>query len=81
MAEAVDSTEVQQPAAAGDEDDRKLFVGGLPQDASQVPQIPQYQCCGSGSGIRRLSNKIRIWIRDEQPGSYFLELRNNFLGF
>jgi hypothetical protein len=35
MAEAVDSTEVQQPAA-GDEDDRKLFVGGLPQDASQV---------------------------------------------
>ena len=36
MAEAVDSTEVQQPAAAGDEDDRKLFVGGLPQDASQV---------------------------------------------
>jgi hypothetical protein len=25
------------------------------------------QCCGSGSGIR-----------DEQPGSYFLELRNHF---
>jgi hypothetical protein len=47
MAEAVDSTEVQQPAAAGDEDDRKLFVGGLPQDASQVFQFPQYQCCGS----------------------------------
>jgi hypothetical protein len=48
MAEAVDSTEVQQPAAAGDEDDRKLFVGGLPQDASQVFQFPQYQCSGSG---------------------------------
>jgi hypothetical protein len=26
---------------------------------------------GSGSGIR---------IRDEQPGSYFLELRNHFFG-
>ncbi len=24
--------------------------------------------------------KIRIRIRDEQPGSYFRELRNNFLG-
>jgi hypothetical protein len=21
------------------------------------------------------------WIRDEQPGSYFLELRNHFFGF
>jgi hypothetical protein len=29
-----------------------------------------FQCCGSGSGIR-----------DEQPGSYFLELRNHFFGF
>jgi hypothetical protein len=57
MAEAVDSTEVQQPAAAGDEDDRKLFVGGLPQDASQVFQFPQspiwtatslWQSSGSG---------------------------------
>jgi len=61
MAEAVDSTEVQQPAAAGDEDDRKLFVGGLPQDASQVFQFLQCQCCGSG--IRCLFNP---WIRD--PG-------------
>jgi hypothetical protein len=24
--------------------------------------------------------KNRIWIRDEQPGSYFRELRNQFLG-
>jgi hypothetical protein len=24
--------------------------------------------------------KVRIRIRDEQPGSYFLELRNHFLG-
>jgi hypothetical protein len=43
------------------------------------------QCCGSGafltpgSGIRD-REKIRIRIRDEQPGSYFLELRNHFLG-
>jgi hypothetical protein len=32
-------------------------------------------CCGSGSGIRCLFDP---WIRDEQPGSYFRELRNNF---
>jgi hypothetical protein len=45
-----------------------------------------YQCCGSG--IRCLFDlrdpgwvkKIRIWIRDEQPGSYFRELRNHFFG-
>ena len=33
MAEAASITEVQP---IGDEDDRKLFVGGLPQDATQV---------------------------------------------
>jgi hypothetical protein len=27
-----------------------------------------------------VSKKIRIRIRDEQPGSYFRELKNNFLG-
>jgi hypothetical protein len=46
-----------------------------------------FQC--SGSGIRCpfdpwIRNpgwvKVRIWIRDEQPGSYFRELRNHFLG-
>jgi hypothetical protein len=31
-----------------------------------------------GSGM---SKKIRIRIRDEQLGSYFRELRNNFFGF
>jgi hypothetical protein len=25
-------------------------------------------------------SKNRIWIRDEQPGSYFREFRNPFLG-
>jgi hypothetical protein len=25
--------------------------------------------------------EVRIRIRDEQPGSYFLELRNHFFGF
>jgi hypothetical protein len=48
------------------------------------------QCCGSGSGIGCLFDPwIRdgrksasgSGIRDEQPGSYFLELRNNFLAF
>jgi hypothetical protein len=29
-----------------------------------------------GSGIR----VVKIRIRDEQPGSYFRELKNNFLG-
>ncbi len=48
------------------------------------------QCCGSGSGIRDWVpfwpldpgwEKVSIRIRDEQPGSYFLELRNHFLLF
>jgi hypothetical protein len=43
-----------------------------------------------GSGIRYLFDpwirdlgweKVSIRIRDEQPGSYFLELRNNFFAF
>jgi hypothetical protein len=45
------------------------------------------QCCGSGSGIGCLFDpwirdglKIRIRIRDEEPGSYFRELTNNILG-
>ncbi len=49
------------------------------------------QCCGSGSGIRCLFDPLDpgsgmgrksasgSGIRDEQPGSYFLELRNHFL--
>jgi hypothetical protein len=48
------------------------------------------QCCGSGSGIGCLFDtwirdpgweKVSIRIRDEQPGSYFLELRNQFFCF
>ena len=31
-----DSPQVNGGAPLGDEDDRKLFVGGLPQDATQV---------------------------------------------
>jgi hypothetical protein len=45
------------------------------------------QCCGSGirwclfdSGIRD-KKKIKIRIRNELPGSYIRELRNNFLGY
>ncbi len=37
------------------------------------------QCCESGSVIRCLLDTC-IKIRDEHPGSYFRELRNNFLG-
>jgi hypothetical protein len=33
---------------------------------------------GSGMGRKSASGS---GIRDEQPGSYFLELRNHFLGF
>jgi hypothetical protein len=48
--------------------------------------LTSYQC--SGSGIRCLfltpgsgmSKKIMIRIRDEQPGSYFRQLRNNIWG-
>jgi hypothetical protein len=41
-----------------------------------------YQCCGSGYWIRCLFDP---WIQDpgwvkSQPGSYFSELRNHFLG-
>jgi hypothetical protein len=41
-----------------------------------VPFLP----LDPGSGIRD-GKKVSIRIRDEQPGSYFLELRNHFLGF
>jgi hypothetical protein len=48
------------------------------------------QCCGSGSGIGCFFDpwirdpgweKVSIRIRDEQPGSYFLKLRNHFFAF
>jgi hypothetical protein len=45
--------------------ERGVWVGTLWGDIHD-----SYQCCGSGSGIR-----------DEQPGSYFPELRNHFFGF
>jgi hypothetical protein len=47
------------------------------------------QCCGSGSGAfltlgSGMGKKSRsgsgIRIRDEHPGSYFRELKNNFFG-
>jgi hypothetical protein len=37
------------------------------------------QCCGSGSGIRCFFDPW-IRIRDEQPGSYFRELKKQFFG-
>jgi hypothetical protein len=40
------------------------------------------QCCGSGSGIRDVRKSASgSGIRDEQPGSYFLELKNHFFAF
>jgi hypothetical protein len=44
------------------------------------------QCCGSESGIQCLFDPLdpgsgiekKIRIRDEHPGSYFRELRNNY---
>ncbi len=64
---------------------------------SRIRMLTFYQCCGSGSGIRDWvpfwpldpGSGIRdgrqsasgSGIRDEQPGSYFLELRNHFFAF
>jgi hypothetical protein len=42
------------------------------------------QCCGSGAFLTPelgMDKKIKIRIRYEHRGSYFQELRNNFLGF
>ncbi len=66
-----------------------------PQSGSSI-RI-QNQCCGSGSGIRDWVPSWPLdpgsgmgesqhpdpgsGIRDEQPGSYFLELRNHFFAF
>jgi hypothetical protein len=50
----------------------------------------QRQCCGSGSGIGCLfdpwirdgrNSASGSGIRDKQPGSYFLELRNHIFAF
>ncbi len=47
------------------------------------------QCCGSGSGAfltprsgmgKQTGSRSGIRIRDDQPGSYFRELRNQFVG-
>ncbi len=48
--------------------------------------VCETQWCGSGSGIRdpgwvaSQHPDLGSGIRDEPPGSYFLELRNHFLG-
>ncbi len=56
----------------------------------ESPGESRFQCCGSGSGIGCLFDpwirnpgweKVSIRIQDEQPGSYFLELRNHFFAF
>jgi hypothetical protein len=60
--------------------------GGRGKHQDAYADFTKYpQCCGFGSGIRCLfdlgirdGEKIMIRIRDEQPGSYFRELRNNF---
>jgi hypothetical protein len=60
------------------------------QPMEAVVRTGCWQCCGSGSGIRCLFDPgIRdgrksasgSGIRDEQPGSYFLELKNQFFCF
>ncbi len=54
-----------------------FFSSVADQDPGSVPFRPLDQ--GSGMGKKSGSGWIRI--RDEQPGSYFLELRNHFFGF
>jgi hypothetical protein len=61
-----------------------------------MKNLASSKSCGSGSGIRdpgsgaflapgsgmgkKSGSGSGIWIQDEQPGSYFRELRNHFLG-
>jgi hypothetical protein len=44
-----------------------------------IVTVIEGQCCGSGIRCLFVPGKVSIRIRDEQPGSYFLELRNIFL--
>jgi len=48
MAESMDTSE---PATMADEDDRKLFVGGLPQDAKQEDISAHFQTFGEIDNI------------------------------
>ncbi len=64
---------------------RRQDVLPTPEHGGSYVIIARNQCCGSGSGIRCLFDPwIRdgytYLLRDEQPGLYFRELRNNFLG-
>ncbi len=43
-------------------------------DADPDPKFDAFLTPGSGMG-----KKPRIWIREEQPGSYFRDLRNHFV--
>jgi hypothetical protein len=57
-----------------DEEDRKLFVGGLPQDCTQDEikvNILSSLCCGSGSAFIWLFwIRIRIVNADPDPGAW-----------
>jgi hypothetical protein len=56
-----------------DEEDRKLFVGGLPQDGTQDEIKVNFfstLCCGSGSALMWLFwIRIRIGNEDPDPGA------------
>jgi hypothetical protein len=56
-----------------------VSVSSLTEIYNRVYQCYE-QCCGSRSRIRWLFELWIRMIRDEQPGSYFPELRNQFLG-
>jgi RNA recognition motif-containing protein len=43
--------EAMDTAAAGDEDDRKLFVGGLPQDAKEADLREHFSSFGEIEGV------------------------------
>jgi hypothetical protein len=74
---------------SGDEEEEEESDLELEKLSEDPGMLAFNQCCGSGSGIDALlipgsgmGKKLRAGsgIRDVHPGSYYLELGNNFLG-
>jgi hypothetical protein len=70
------------------EEERDKWIAEIDLDPAYKVNLQFFsQCRGSGSRIQCLfepwmgkKSGFGIWIRNEQPGSYFRELKNNFVG-